>query len=138
MNEQENVRILKQHFEAFKRGDLPAALDFVADNVDWQSLVTQTETQEISWAKPCHSRKDVSLFFKDLSEKVQPEGMEIFDFTAQGDRVIVEGRNRGIVKSTGHSYDHDWVMVFTFKNGKIVRHRHYYDTNDILAAFCKK
>jgi ketosteroid isomerase-like protein len=138
MNEQENVWTLKQHFEAFGRGDLPAALDFVADDVDWQSPVTRTESQNISWAKPCHSREEVSLFFKELYEKVQPEGMEIFDFTAQGDRVIVEGRNRGIVKSTGLSYEHDWVMVFTFKNEKIVRHRHYYDTNDILAAFRKK
>jgi len=118
MNEQENVRLLEQHFEAFGKGDLPAALDFVADNVDWQSPVTRTESQNLSWAKPCHSREEVSLFFKELYEKVQPEGMEIF--------------------STGRSYYHDWVMVFTFKNGKIVRHRHYYDTNDILAAFRKE
>jgi len=40
MNEQENVRLLKQHFEAFGRGDLPDALDFVADDVDWQSPET--------------------------------------------------------------------------------------------------
>jgi ketosteroid isomerase-like protein len=137
MNEQENIQKLQQHFEAFGKGNLAAALDMVADNVDWQSPVTRTKSQDISWSTPRHSREEVFLFFKELSEKVQPEGMEIFAFTAQGDRVIVEGRNRGTVKSTGNSYDHDWVMVFTFSNGKIVRHRHYYDTNDILVAFHK-
>ena len=75
MNEQENVWLLQQHFEAFGRDDLPAALDFVADDVDWQSPVTLTESQNISWAKPCHSRDEVSLFFKELYEKVQPEDM---------------------------------------------------------------
>jgi hypothetical protein len=64
--------------------------------------------------------------------------METLEFTAQGDRVVVEGRNRGSVRSTGCTYEHDWVMVFTVRGGKIVRHRHYYDTADILVAFRSK
>jgi hypothetical protein len=39
------------------------------------------------------------------------------------------------VKSTGRTYEHDWVMVFTLRKGKIVRFRHYYDTADIVVAF---
>jgi len=52
--------------------------------------------------------------------------------------VVIEGRNRGIARITGRTYEHDWVMIFTLCNGKIVRFRHYYDTADVLVAFRKK
>ncbi|MFQ6050640.1 MAG: nuclear transport factor 2 family protein [Candidatus Hydrothermarchaeota archaeon] len=135
MKEQENVQLVKKHFAAFEQGNLPAALNMLAEDIDFQSPVTRNPSVEISWARPRHGREEVAAFFKELLDKVQPERMEMMEFTAQGDRVIVEGRNRGTVKSTGRAYEHDWVMVFTLSRGKIVRFRHYYDTADILVAF---
>ena len=135
MSEEENVRVVQQMFAAIEQGNIPVALNILAEDVDWQSPVTRTKPREISWAKPRHGREEIAKFFKELSEKMQIERMEVLEFTAQGDRVVVEGKNRGTVKSTGHTYEHDWVMVFTVRGGKIVRHRHYYDTADILVAF---
>ncbi len=137
MKEQENVQLVQQMFAAFGQGNLPAVLETLAEDVDWQSPTTRTQPTEISWAKPRHSREEVATFFKELLEKVQPERLETLEFTAQGDRVIVEGRNRGTVKSTGRAYEHDWVMVFTLREGKIVRYRHYYDTADIVVALSR-
>lgn len=138
MSEQENVQAVQQMYTAFGRGDLPAVLEMLAEDVDWQSPVTRIEHTEISWARPRRGREQVMQFFKELAEKVQPEPLELLEFTAQGDRVIVEGRNRGRVKSTDRTYEHDWVMMFTLREGKIVRFRHYYDTADIVAAFRSK
>jgi ketosteroid isomerase-like protein len=138
MNEQENVKVVRQMFVAFDQRDLPGALNTLANDVYWQSPVTKGESKEISWSKPRHNREEVAHFFKDLFEKVQPERMETSEFTAQGDRVIVEGKNRGTVRSTGRAYEHDWVMVITLKEGKIIRLLHYYDTADIVAAFRNK
>jgi steroid delta-isomerase-like uncharacterized protein len=135
MSEKENVQVVQQMFEAFDQRDLPGALNTLADDVYWQSPVTKGGSKEISWSKPRHSREEVALFFKDLFEKVQPERLEPLEFTAQGDRVVVEGKNRGTVRSTGRSYEHDWVMVFTLREGKIKRLLHYYDTADIVVAF---
>jgi len=133
--EEENVQVVQQNFAAFGQGNIQGALDTIAEDVDWQSPVTRTRSEEISWARPRYNREQVAAFFKELSEKMQIEQMETLGFTAQGERVVVEGRNRGTVKSTGRTYEHDWVMVFTLHEGKIVRHRHYYDTADIVAAF---
>jgi ketosteroid isomerase-like protein len=138
MNEKENVQVVRQMFAAFDQRDLPGALNTLADDVYWQSPVTRGESKEISWFKPRHNREEVTLFFKDLFEKVQPERMETLGFVAQGDRVIVEGKNRGTVRSTGRAYEHDWVMAITLKEGKIKRVLHYYDTADIIAAFHNK
>ena len=107
----------------------------VTEKVDWQSPVTKNQSEEISWAKPCHNKKEVMQFFQELVNKVQPEKFEIVGFTAQGDNVVVEGSNQGQVRSTGKRYEHDWLMIFTILDGKIVRHRHYYDTADVIDAF---
>ena len=95
MNEQENVQTVKQTFSALKEGDLQALLNKLADNVDWQSPVTRTRLREISWSKPRHSREEVASYFKELLEKVQPEAVEALEFTAQDDRVVVEGKKSG-------------------------------------------
>jgi ketosteroid isomerase-like protein len=113
-------------------------LDTLAEHVDWQSPVTRSKPQEVSWAEPRRSREEVATFFKDMLEKVQPEALEPLEFTTQDDRVAVEGKNRGIARSTGRPYEHDWVMLFTVRDGKIVRFRHYYDTSDVIVAFHSK
>lgn len=53
---------------------------------------------------------------------------------AAGDRVVTEGRNRNTARATGRAYEHEWVMVFTIRDGKIARFRHYYDPADITHA----
>ena len=51
--------------------------------------------EEITWAAPRHSREEVLEFFHELADKVQPEKFEIIEFIAQGDKVVVAGRNQG-------------------------------------------
>lgn len=133
--EKENLKVVRAMFAAFDEGNIQAGLNIYSENVDFQSPVTRTTPHEITWAKPRHSRGEVAEYFKELFEKVQPERLETIWFTAQDDRVVVEGKNRGTVKSTGRSYEHDWVMIFTVQDGEIVRFRHYYDTADIVTAF---
>ena len=135
MSEEENVQVVQQMYAAFGQGNLPGVLDTLAEDVDWQSPVTRTEPAEVSWARPRRGREQVRQYFTELLEKVQPEQLEPLAFTTQGDRVVVEGRNRGRVRSTDRTYEHDWVMVFAVREGKIATFRHYYDTADILVAF---
>lgn len=55
-------------------------------------------------------------------------------FTASADRVVVEGHNKGTVLATGKVYEHDWVMIFTIRDGQVVRFRDYYAPADIEVA----
>lgn len=138
MNEKENVQVVQEMYAAFAQRYIPAVLETLSDDVEWQSPVTGTKPDEISWSKPRKGRDQVAVFFKELGEKVQPERLEPLEITAQGDRVVVEGKNRGTVRSTGKPYEHDWVMVFTIRQGKIVRMQHYYDSIDIRVGFRAK
>jgi hypothetical protein len=135
MSEQDNIQVIQTHLAAFGHGDIDAALALVAEEVDWQSPATGAPNPLLPWSTLRRTRAEVGQFFADLSAHAEPEAFEIFAVTAQGDRVVLEGRNRGRARSTGRSYEHDWVMIFTVQDGVIVRHRHYYDPADVLAAF---
>ncbi len=77
MNEKESLQVVQKFFEATVKGNFPAVKDMLAENIDWQSPVTRIESKEISWSKPRHSPEEVSLFFKELFEKVQTESNDI-------------------------------------------------------------
>ena len=129
------IAVVRDFYATLERGDLPQVINLVEEEVDWQSPVTHTHPPEIPWSTIRHTRQEVAAFFKELGQHVKPEGFELLGITAQDDRVVVEGRNRGTVRRTGRAYEHEWVMVFSIRGDKIVRFRHYYDTADLVGAF---
>lgn len=137
MTQQGNVNIVKEMFERVEQGNIPDALNMFAEDVYWQSPVTRTGSKDLSWFKPRYSRREVGEFFKELRDKVITERFEFSDFTAQGNKVVVEGKNRGTVISTGLNYEHDWVMIFELQDNQIIKCQHYYDTGDLVKYFHK-
>ena len=131
----ENIAVVQGFYAALEKGNLPGAVDLIAEEVDWQSPVTRTHPPEIPWSSIRRTKQEVAAFFRELGQTVKPEGFELFQITAQDDRVVVEGKNRGTVHNTGRTYEHDWVMLFTVRGNKITRFRHYYDTADLVGAF---
>ena len=133
--EQDNSNVVRELFAAFGRGDVKAVLNLFDDRVEFQSPVTRNAPPEVSWSKVRNGKEEVAAFFGELGSKMQIEAMNATKLFAAGEHVAVEGMNRGTVRSTGAKYEHDWVMIFSFRNGKITRCVHYYDTADLVVAF---
>ena len=131
----DNVAVVREFYASLERGDLSGVLSLVDEEVDWQSPVTRSHPVEIPWSSIRRTKEDVAAFFKELGQGVKPEGFELFEISAQDDRVIVEGRNKGTARRTGRSYEHEWVMIFRIRDNKITRFRHYYDTADLVGVF---
>ena len=131
----DNVAVVREFYATLERGDLPGVIEFVAEEIDWQSPVTRSHPPEIPWSSIRRTKQEVAAFFKELGQNVKPEGFELFKISAQDDRVVVEGKNKGTVRKTGRTYEHEWVMIFSVRDNKIIRFRHYYDTADLVGAF---
>jgi quinol monooxygenase YgiN len=56
------------------------------------------------------------------------------EFLAQGDRVVVLGALHARVTETGRSYENEWAMVWTLRDGKVAGLQIYEDTAHELAA----
>jgi hypothetical protein len=56
------------------------------------------------------------------------------EFVAQGDRVLMVGFARGIVKAANRTFEDHFVFAITVRNGKVTNIREYIDTQALARA----
>ena len=131
--EAQNTRVVKEAYAAFQRGDIPAVLAALDDDIQWQAVIGTEGIVPTAGLR--RGRAGVAQFFQQLADNVTFDAFEPREFIAQGDQVAVIGRYKGNAKTTGKTWDVEWVMVFTLRNGKVVRFREYSDSLKLAAAF---
>ena len=129
------VDVVRALFAAIERGDIATALTLVAEDVDWLSPATRHPPPDFAWAGRRTRPAEIAEFFKQLGSAIELGRMELHHVATAGGKVFIEGSNGGTVRATGKRYDHDWVMVFTVTDGRIVALRHYYDPSEVMVAF---
>jgi uncharacterized protein len=131
MSEQDNVQVAQQAFEAFGRGDIPALLGLVSDDVVWD---TMGPANVIPWASRRQGPEQVGQFFSDLTGAVEFQQLQPREFIAQGDRVVVLGHSDYTVRANGRPLEQDWVMVLKLRDGKVAEYQYFEDTAATVAA----
>jgi len=132
MSEQDNLQIVKEAYASFKRGDIPAILNMLSDDVVW-FLPGQADLVPVAGMR--RGREQVGQFFSVLGENQEAEQFEPQEFVAQGEKVVVLGQYRWRIKSTGREYASDWVHVFTLRDGKVAGFKEYFDTGACADAY---
>lgn len=130
----DNVKLLKNLYDAFGRGDIPSVLGAMSPDIKWhQAESNPYQPSGNAWVGP---DAVLNLFMKLGSEwdgfTVHPKS-----FHGAGDSVIVEGRYSGMFKATGKSMDTQVCHVWDVKDGKITRFQQYVDTaklHDVMGA----
>ena len=131
MSEQENTSIVHQAYANFKSGDIANLLGLLSDDVEWQL----PEIENIPFAGKRQGPEQVGQFFASLAELQDVLEFTPQSFTAQGDKVVVQGHYRWRVKATGREYGADWAHVFTIRDGKVVDFHEYTDSAAVVAAY---
>jgi ketosteroid isomerase-like protein len=119
-----NIDTVKAMYEAYGRGDIPAVLEHLDDNVQWD---TQYDSPAAPWLEPRRGRENVPSFFEALTP-LQFTKFEPFFFAADGNRVVavihIEADHKGkhyVIPNEGH--------IWTFgDNGKVIELQHMTDT----------
>ena len=84
-----------------------------------------------------HGRGGVGEFFTLMAQSEETTKFEPTEFIEQGERIVVLGKYGATVKSTGRSYESDWVHVFSVKEGKITSFVEFFDNALASRAFQK-
>src|SRR5215204_562752 len=119
MSERTNTDVVQQGYEAFGRGDIPALLEFLTDDVEW----TQQGPSVVPFSGTRHGHQGVAEYFSLLDENLDFEQFEPREFVAQDDTVVVLGMERSVMKSTGRTIEQEWAHVYTLRDGKIAKAR---------------
>ena len=128
-----NTEIVKGAYAAFQRGDIASVVATLDDNVEWEAVIGTEGFVPTAGLR--RGRDGVAGFFQQLNEAVAFELFEPREFIAEGDQVAVVGRYKGSAKPTGKPFDAEWVMIFTMRNGKVVKFREYADSYQLVGAF---
>lgn len=128
--EQDNLQLVRRLYEAFGRGEIPTVLGLLAPDVEWRV----TGPPQVSYAGARRGRQQVVEFFQALAATVEIQQFEPQEFIAQGEQVVVIGRERMRIVATGRIAENAWIMVFTIRGGLVAAFREYDDTAAVAAA----
>lgn len=116
--------MVKDLYAAFDRGDVPAVLNMLADEVDWEFV----GSPGLPYAGKRRSKAEVAEFFAAISRSDDVHAFEPREFFEAGEALTVLGWESTTARETGKRFETEWVHVFVLKNGKITRWRGFYNT----------
>jgi uncharacterized protein len=133
MSERQNTQVVQDAYAAFGRGDIATLLSSLTDDIQWQPVIGTGS--HVPFAGERRGKSEVAEFFRQVAANEDFQQFEPREFVAQGEKVVAIGHYRAVTKPTGKSFESDFVMVFTLRDGKIARFQEFTDSAGINAAF---
>ena len=123
----ENVDVARGLYEAFERGDVPAALGAMTDDIEWH------EAEGMPYGGTYHGPQQVAEnVFGPITTDVDGFAVTPHQFIASGDTVAAVVQYTGTGKATGKQLDLEVVHVWEVRDGKLGGFRQFIDTAEFL------
>jgi ketosteroid isomerase-like protein len=134
MGSEQNLAAVQGIYEAFGRGDVPALLGALAEDVAWEQWgENHAQRAGVPWMQERRGREGAGEFFASIAAWEIHE-FQVLSMMAGGDQVAVEV----VMDATpagGTRYRDEELHLWTFgADGKVTRLRHYTDTAKHIAA----
>jgi ketosteroid isomerase-like protein len=130
-----NLAVVGGIYEAFGRGDIEFILGQIADNCAWESwLDNHGQKAGLPPMKPRHGRQGVAEFFSYVAT-MQIQGFQVLDMLASDRQVVVEVQISIAMPDGGTVTDEELDLYSLNNESKIIRMRHYVDTEKQIKAY---
>lgn len=122
-----NIDIVNGIYAAFGKGDVPAILQQVHDDVIWEY---GTAPNDVPWLAPRRGKSGVGQSFQTAAELLDFRAFEVLEVCGNERVVMALVRLEAVVKATGKTLREEGeVHVWHFDSaGKVVKFRHAADT----------
>ena len=124
------LEVVQAAYALFGRGDVPAILDLIADQVDWKFC----GAKGLPYTGTFRTKADIAKWFASIPEVDEIQAFEPREFISAGDKVAVLGWERSRARPDGKVFETEWAHVFTVRAGRIVRFWGMYDSQASAAA----
>jgi ketosteroid isomerase-like protein len=125
-----NVEIVRESLSAFTDGGLDAVAEFWDADISWRAIEGAPDD-----VGEMHGPEAVRRYLQDwldMFDDVTNVPEEVLDLG--DDRVVAVQHATGRAKVSGVQTDIRYAVVYTLRDGKIVRGREYIDRNQALEA----
>jgi ketosteroid isomerase-like protein len=123
---QENVEIVRNCVDAWRRGDLEACLSYYHPEVTWRDAPPQIGLYR--------GREGVVRAMEQWVEAFTDYWLEADDFVDAGDQVVLVWRQGGKRKTSGVAVENQGATVLRVEGGRIVSVRMFVDQDEALEA----
>ncbi|TFV91585.1 nuclear transport factor 2 family protein [Oxalobacteraceae bacterium OM1] len=131
MDEQANIGLVQQCYDAFMKGDIQRLLGYMTPDIAWD--IPETEGATFSGRR--QGVDAVADFFRDLGQSQTPLQFQPDDYICQGDRVVACGHYSWRVNATGEEFGSNWLHLFTIRSGKVCGFHEFVDNHSSVAAY---
>ena len=121
---------VQELYAAFGRGDVPAILAKLADDVVWESEGPAI----VSFSGIRHGKAGAASFFEALGADQSNQQLTIAEYVASGDAVMTIGRYTATMKATGKKLDTPIAHYWKFRGDKVVRYVGFANTAAAVEA----
>jgi len=120
-------------YEAFGRGDVPAILETLAEDVRWEEWAdNRAQKAGVPWLLSRRGREGAAEFFRSLGVMTF-KSFRVLALLAGGNQVAAEVDLE--IEIAGKPIHEEEMHLWTFDEaGKVVRFRHYADTAKHIEA----
>lgn len=131
---EQNLETVRSIYAAFGKGDVPAILELLSDDVAWDA--DHTHTGDIPWLRPGHGKAHVVEFFQTLGAGAEFHAFEPIAILGNDLWVTTILRVEFTVRATGKRVvEPSEVHIFGFgPDGKVSSFRHSVDTRQHAEA----
>ncbi|MEB3281701.1 MAG: nuclear transport factor 2 family protein [Lyngbya sp.] len=132
MNTQQNIQLTQQIFQAFAEGNVPFLLNILADDIEWYVAGSR---EHLPLAGTYQGREQVAQVFQKVGQYLELQHFKPEEFVAQNHQVAVFGKAKGRIRPNNCLVEYDWVHLYTWQEGKVIKFREYLDTGAMASAF---
>jgi ketosteroid isomerase-like protein len=125
----ENKQLIQRMYEAYSKGDIETVLANMTDDFTWYA------PGGAPFAGQRRGRDEMRNFFTEMNRWVQTDQFDADEILADGDKVVVLGRQRATVRETGRHFETRWAHVYRLRGGKVSEGQAYTDTHAVASAF---
>ncbi len=132
----ENVTIIDNLYKAFSKGDVPAVLGLMDENIVWYEAEGNALADGNPYKGPQAVLKGVFTRVIEGNEYFNLKDIQLHDMS--NNQVLSTLRYDGKVKETGKTYNAQAAHLWTLNNdGKIIAFQQYVDTNKLANSEMK-
>jgi ankyrin repeat protein len=129
-------QVAEAWFAALDRGDIPAAVSLLDENVYWENIPQVPGVSDIiPWTGTAHGVAEVGQAFATRDKVCQVIEFKPLNMVVDGNQAVGTVHDHAIIKTTGLPFDIEFASWMKIENGKIVWWKSYCDPSPIIAAF---
>jgi uncharacterized protein len=131
-----NISTVQELYACFSQGDVSGILEKLDDNVRWEEWGDNAAQKAgVPWMQAQQGKEGALSFFQTMGSELKINDFQVLSLMDGGHQIAVEFVIEAEILATGKQYRDEEIHLWTFNEaGKVVRLRHYLDTQKHIAA----